>query len=77
MFFQIARETVPLLINNIHEKMMQSQWKTDFTKGFRAVSTSDFGAKHGQSRYQPGRLSASSGRKRSSICIEASHELQR
>jgi hypothetical protein len=25
MFFQIAQETILLLINNIHEKIMQSQ----------------------------------------------------
>jgi hypothetical protein len=28
MFFQIARETILLLINNMHEKIMQSRGKS-------------------------------------------------
>jgi hypothetical protein len=34
MFFQIARETILLLLNNIHEKIMQSLLKTPITVFF-------------------------------------------
>jgi hypothetical protein len=35
MFFQIARETILLLINNIHEKIMQSRLRNKKLRKFK------------------------------------------